>query len=568
MTRRRAPSDRSGLLRLRRRLGSLAGLLLLGYAGLVARAIQLQAIDGEWLAARAEAQHRATLRLRALRGEIVDRNGDLLAISVDAESVAASPRRISDPEGTARILAASLGLRSQELSRRLTRDGSFVWVKRWVTPDEADRVRALALEGVDLVSERRRLYPHGELAAAYLGFAGRDEVGLSGIEFEFDEELRGSARELPALRDARGRRLVAYSGSTEPRDAARLVLALDAKLQHAAERALDRAIERTGARRGSITVLDPRTGDLLVVAERPGFDPNRFWLERPERFRARALTDPFEPGSTLKPFVFAIALQEGAIRLEEEIDCEGGAWRVADRVIHDWKPYDLLTVGDVLVQSSNIGAAKVGARIGPERLVAGLRAFGFGERAGSGFPGESRGVVHSLRATQVVELSTLAFGQGMTATPLQLAVAGAVLANEGLRIAPRIALRLERADGRLEWSTAERIPVLPASVTRDTVSLLREVVERGTGRLARVPDVAVAGKTGTAQKVIDGRYASDRFSASFLGLVPADDPRLVVVVALDEPREPHTGGAAAAPVFGEVAAQAAYRDWLGAGDRG
>jgi cell division protein FtsI (penicillin-binding protein 3) len=459
-------------------------------------------------------------------------------------------------------------MRSTEAIRRLSGRGSFVWIKRWVTPEEAERVRALHLEGVDVVTERRRFYPHSDLASAYLGFAGRDEVGLSGIELAFDSALRGSSSALPARRDARGRKLVAGEGASEARRGARLVLALDAQLQYAAERALDRALERTGARRGSITVLDPWSGDVLVVAERPGFDLNRFWLEGTERFRARSLTDPFEPGSTLKPFVLAVALQSGAVRLEERVDCEEGAWRIADRVIHDWKPYGVLSVRDVVVYSSNIGAAKVGARVGPERLVPGLRTFGFGERTGSGFPGESPGVVRALRAKQVVELSTLSYGQGMSATALQLAVAGSMLANGGRRVEPRVALRLERPDGSYQWPSGRGDRAIPEPIAQETLALLREAVERGTGRLASVPGVSVAGKTGTAQKPLGGGYARDLFTASFLGMVPASSPRLVVMVVLDEPREPHTGGAAAAPVFREVATHAASRVWLAAGERG
>ncbi len=541
---------------------------MLGYAGLLVRAVQLQALDAGWLAARAQAQHRSTVQLGGLRGEILDRHGEPLAMSTNVESVAASPRRISKPHTTAVRLARVLGVQPQDLEERLRMHRSFVWVKRWVTPDEGERIRRLDLEGVDLAVERRRLYPNGDLAASYLGFAGRDEVGLSGLEFAFDGALRGAPSTVPALRDVRGRKLAAWDGDPEAPTRARLILTLDARLQHVAERALDRALARTGAPRGILVALDPWTGDLRAVAERPSFDPNRFWREPPRRFRARAFTDPFEPGSTLKPFLFALALEAGNVPLDTPIDCENGAWRVADRTIHDWKPYGVLRAGDVLVYSSNIGAGKIGATLGSARLVSGLRRFGFGERSGSGFPGESPGIVRSLRTNQVVELATLSFGQGISTTAIQLAAAGATLANGGYRVRPRMARRIEAPMGRYEWPSGRGERILPEAVANQVLGLLREAVERGTGRKAHVPGIAIAGKTGTAQKVVDGRYARDRFVASFLGFVPARSPRLVLVVVLDEPHEPHTGGGAAAPVFRDVVRNAIGQLDLGSGGAG
>jgi cell division protein FtsI (penicillin-binding protein 3) len=542
--------------------------VVLGYAGLLARAVQLQALDAGWLAQRAQAQHRSTLRLGGLRGEILDRHGEPLAMSTNVESVAASPHRISKPHTAAVRMARVLRVRHEELEERLRAGRSFVWVKRWVTPDEGERIRRLDLEGVDLAGERRRLYPNRDLAAAYLGFAGRDEVGLSGLEFAFDGALRGEPSAVPARRDVRGRKLVAWEGDPERPTGARLMLTLDAGLQHVAERALDRALVRTGAPRGILVALDPWSGDLRAVAERPGFDPNRFWRESPRRFRARAFTDPFEPGSTLKPFLFALALEAKTVPLDKPINCENGAWRVADRTIHDWRPHGMLRARDVLVYSSNIGAGKIGMSLGGARLISGLRRFGFGERSGSGFPGESPGVVHSLRANQTVELATLSFGQGISTTAIQLAAAGATLANGGFRVRPRMARRIESPMGRYEWPSGRGERILPEEVAREVLGLLREVVERGTGRQALVSGIPIAGKTGTAQKVVDGGYARDRFVASFLGFVPARSPRLVVVVVLDEPVDPHTGGGAAAPVFRDVVRNAVGQLDLGAGEAG
>jgi cell division protein FtsI (penicillin-binding protein 3) len=526
---------------------------LLGYAVLTARAVQLQSLDAGSLAARAQQQHRATLEVGVRRGDVADRDGDLLAKSATVQSVAASPRRIRDRAGTSRALASVLGLRRASLTKQLATGRSFVWVRRWVTPSQAEAVRALGLEGVELVPERRRFYPNGELAAPYLGFAGRDDVGLSGVELAFEKALRSSPRRVEALRDEFGHKLVRRPDAFAARSNRRLVLALDTHVQHVAERALDRALERSRARHGSLVALDPWTGDVLALAERPAFDPNLFWQASPSAYRARAFSDAFEPGSTLKPFVIAIALETGAVSATQPFDCENGRWRVRDRTIRDYKPHGVLSVHDILRVSSNIGAAKIADRVGSGALADGLRAFGFGAPSGSGFPGEAAGVVRSLRETQAVERANLAFGQGMTATALQLATAGSLLANGGRRVWPRMALRLETDGERLDWPSGIGDRMLSEQTSRRVIEMMVDVVENGTGRAAAIPGYRIAGKTGTAQKVIHGRYSDEHYVASFLGIAPADRPRLVVAVVIDEPQGVRTGGAIAAPVFRELA---------------
>ncbi len=551
MSRRRVTRKMRNVAIQRRRLVILAGLGVLGYAGLGVRAVQLQALDAEWLAARAQAQHRSTVRLDPLRGEIHDRHGTLLAGSAEVESVAASPRRISDARPAAAALARALDLSQKQLRKRLSSGRSFVWIKRWVTPEEADRVRDLGLAGVSLHAERKRFYPSG-LAAAYLGFAGRDGEGLSGLELAFDGALRGSSASLPMLRNAHGQRLIRWKGDANARAGARVVVTLDARLQHYAENLLELALRRTRARHATLVALDPWTGDLLAVAERPTFDPNRFWLEKPSAFRARAFVDVFEPGSTLKPFGVAMAMDAGVVRASDRFDCEQGAWRVGDHVIHDFKPHGALSVHDIITLSSNIGAAKVAEQLGATRLVEGLRAFGFGQSTGSGFPGEAPGILRPLRESQRVERANLAFGQGIAVTALQLAAAGGTLANGGQRVSPRLVLRVEGPGGTVEWPSGLGERVLSEATARRMRNMLQDAVARGTGKAAALPQHAVAGKTGTAQKVVNGSYSKDRFVASFMGLVPAQNPRLVVVVVIDEPQGAHTGGGVAAPVFREL----------------
>jgi cell division protein FtsI (penicillin-binding protein 3) len=531
----------------RRRL-AIAGILATAAWGLLlGRAVQIQALDAEPLARRAAAQHKSRLRLEPLRGEIQDRNGQRLAISADVESIAAFPRAIQDRRRAARRLAVALRLGSGEVADRLSPRRRFVWIKRWVTPVEAERVRRLGLEGVNLLTERKRFYPSRDLAGSLLGFVGHDRKGLSGVELAYDAVLRGRPTELQAVRDAHGALAVRDGRAGEASSGTPLVLALDARLQRFAERALDRALERVRARRGTLLALDPRSGELLAAADRPGFDPNRFWLEQPSRYRAGAFVDAFEPGSTLKPFVVTLALEAGAVRPQDRFDCENGTWRVRDRVLHDYRPHGVLDVRGIVRVSSNIGAAKIAERLGSERLVAGLRRLGFGRRTGSGFPGEVPGRVRTLRETQAVERANLAFGQGMTATAIQLAAIAASLSNGGRRVRPRLT--------RAPRSAPDAEPrLVSAEAARAVMGMMREVVTSGSGRAAALPRHAVAGKTGTAQKIVDGRYSEDRTVASFFGVVPAEDPRLVLVVVLDEPQRPRTGGGAAAPVFREVAA--------------
>ena len=554
MRRRSRKRARSRTAQHRRRLLVLAGIGLCGYGLLLARAVQLQALDADWLARRAARQHETTMHLGPLRGELRDRRGVLLASSAQVDSVAASPRRIEDRRVAARRLANALDLRTRDVYARLAPNRSFAWIKRWVTPEEARRARALGLSGVRLQPERKRFYPSRELAAAYLGFAGRDGDGLAGIELAYDSSLRGSQADLPVLRDARGQRLPHVASGPVRRTGATLVLALDARLQHHAEAALARALERTGARSGAIVALSPRNGDVLAIAQVPGFDPNHFWTASPRSYRSRGVVDAFEPGSTFKPFAVAVALEAGAVTPEDLFDCEDGSWRVRDRRIRDWKPYGVLSVHDIVRLSSNIGMAKIAERVGSRELVAGLRGFGFGQRTGSGFPGESAGVLHDLEERNEVERANLAFGQGISVTALQLAAAGATLANGGTRVQPRIALRLEHGGVRKPFATPSGARVISKRTADTVLGMMRAVVESGTGRAAALPRHSVAGKTGTAQKVVNGRYSQELFVASFLGIVPAVDPAIVIVVMLDEPRRGmHTGGAAAAPVFREVA---------------
>jgi cell division protein FtsI (penicillin-binding protein 3) len=408
--------------------------------------------------------------------------------------------------------------------------------------------------------ERRRFYPNGEMAGALLGFADRDGRGLSGIELAYDRELRGASAEVSARRDAHGNMLPTVASAPAARTGRAVRLAIDVRLQHFAESALAESLRKTGAQHATLVALDPNTGEILALAEAPGFDPNRFWLEDKSLYRARAFVDAFEPGSTLKPFSVALALDAGVVRPSDVFDCEHGRYKIGRRIIRDFHPHDLLTVGDVVRVSSNIGAAKISERLGARPLVDGLRRFGFGDVPGSGFPGEISGSVRELRERQAVERANLSFGQGITVTPVQLVAAMATFANGGRRVTPRL-LAVPRSDG--EAAAIEPGPrVISEQTARAMLAMLRSVVEDGTGTLAALPNVPVAGKTGTAQKVKEGTYSQKDYIASFVGIAPAVNPRFVIGVFVDEPQGLHTGGIVAAPVFREVAAYAL--DQLGA----
>jgi cell division protein FtsI (penicillin-binding protein 3) len=535
------------------RLNVLAGAALLAFWALLARAVQLQTLDAEWLARRAELQGATTLELDALRGSLSDRGGSPLAVSATVESVAASPRLVADRKRAAQALARALRANPRELERKLAQAGSFVWLQRWVTPDAAERVRKLDLPGVHLHRERRRFYPNGSLAGPLLGFADRDGRGLSGLELRFDRELRGAGEKLRVGRDAHGRVLPTQTNAPELRAGRDVTLALDLELQHFAEKALAESLRKTGARHATLVALDPLTGEVLALAESPSFDPNRFWLEDSSAYRARAFVDTFEPGSTLKPFSIALALEAGVTRAEEVFDCENGRYRIGRRTIRDYHPHELLTVRDILRVSSNIGTAKISERLGAKRLVDGLRRFGFGRQTGSGFPGEVGGSVREIREKQAIERANLSFGQGITVTPVQLVAAMAVFANGGTRVTPR----LTRVPPDSALVPGER--AISERTAKLVLQMMRDVVDDGTGKAAALGRIPVAGKTGTAQKVKDGVYSQTDYVASFVGIVPVVNPRFVIGVFIDEPRGIRTGGMVAAPVFREVAGYALDR---------
>ena len=555
----RAPDLR--MLRLRLRIAY--AVLLLGFAGLTLRAAQLT-LAADRSAERGRNQLITALELPPERGRIVDREGVELALTVGIASVYAVPSEIVDPAATAAQLAGLLDVDADALRERLGRQRPFVFLKRWLDDERAEQVRALELAGIGTVTEPRRAYPHGTLAAGLLGFANIDGEGARGIEQMENVWLKGRPSRVAVERDARGRLLLGPGLDRHATAGGDVALTLDRKLQASAETALAEGIAAYRASGGIVVAMDPREGDLLAVAESPGFDPNHFRTLPFEKTRARAFTDVVEPGSTFKTFVIAAALEAGAVTPGEVFDLRGGL-RVPGKTIRDLHPKPILDVTGILRVSSNVGAVKIGQKVGATRHHETLGRFGFGRRSGSGFPGESSGLLRPVERWRPVDAATATFGHGISVTPVQLAAAIGALGNGGVWVPPRLLQARRARDGG--WQTlplGARHRAVSSETAAEVLDMLTGVVhvEGGTGRRARLRGVPVAGKTGTAQKLDpDGRYSQSRYIAWFVGLAPAHDPQVAIVVAIDEPQGVRTGGMVAAPVFAKVAA--AYLTQIG-----
>lgn len=555
-------------LSMRRRIAFLACFPLLLAVFVLYKAFDLQVLQSVELERQARRHYLRKLKFSPKRGTIKDRHGADLAVSVDTDSVFADlqvfRKHRGDPQQAAAALSALVGVDAALLQRRLSSDRDFVWIKRRVSPKAALAVRQLGLQGVAVQPEAKRYYPNLQLAAHVLGFADIDGKGIEGLERNLDERLRGVEPSLPAVHDRRGR-IVFSKQLLEGRSAEgdEVTLTLDKTMQHIAEKELELAVGTFEARAGSIVVMDPRNGELLAMANYPTFNPNDPGASPPQNRRNRAVTDRFEPGSTIKPFTVAGALAQGAIRAHAEIDCEHGRWQVGTDWVHDTHHWDSLTPSQVLAQSSNIGTAKIGLALGRAGLYRTLRSFGFGETSGLPLPGEAVGKLRDYRRWYDIDAATISFGQGMSATSLQLTTAMAAFANGGKLMQPTLVKRVRDARGDLveEAVPTVRRRVVPERIAALLSDMLTGVTEPdGTGFEAAVEGYLVAGKTGTAQKAdyARGGYAKGKWYSSFVGYAPAEAPRLVVTVVLDEPVIAHSGGQVAAPAFRRVMEQSLH----------
>lgn len=527
------------------------------FAGLCVRAFWLQIIDQERLGSIASGEIRMLVEVPARRGIIFDRNHEELAVSLDTVSVYAHPKAVKDSAKAARELAKLLKVNSRTLRRKLASSRSFVWLKRRIDTTNAAEIRELKIKGVGLIHEPKRFYPNGRLACHVLGFAGLDAKGLEGLERGQDKLLRGEGQRLTAYRDALGRRInISSDVETSLPEGSHIILTLDKHIQYAAEKALAKAVTKYKAKAGQVIVMSPQTGEILAMASLPAFNPNVFGKSRRETYRNRSVTDIYEPGSTFKVFVAAAALASHKVSLDQKFDCENGAWRMGGRTIHDTHEYGELDLAEIVKVSSNIGAAKVAQAMGPQALYNALTIFGFGSRTGVDLPGEARGILRAPESWRPVEMANIAFGQGVSITPIQLVQAMAAVANGGVMMRPHVVKAILDSQSRV---VSENEPeavrrVMGAREAHILVDMLRAVTaEGGTGTLARVGTLPVAGKTGTAQKIKPGGgYSHTEYMSSFIGFVPADDPKVVTLVLIDTPYKQHYGGVVAGPAFAEV----------------
>jgi len=545
------------LTALRTRTLILAAVLALAFAGLASRLGWLMIVKRAELAGLAERQYSRTIALYGARGPIVDRHGAPLATSTPAESLFAQPRAVGDPVRVSAALAPILEVPERELHAQLTSGKSFVWLRRKLAPDVAARVRALGEPGLGFVDEPLRLYPNRELAAHVLGFEGA-EGGLEGVERAWNDALAGTPGRAIVGRDALGREVVTQRVLTPPAPGRGVMVTLDRTIQYLAEREIDAAYRRTQAKGAMAVAMDPRTGDLLALALRPTFNPNAFLnVASRDVWRNRAITDPFEPGSTFKVILAAAALDEGVVRPDDRIWAENGKLTIARTTIHDWKKFGWLSFSEVLQNSSNVGSMKVGLALGQDRYHRYMTAFGFGAPTGVGLAGESRGVLRDPQRWSLLSLPTMSIGQEVSVTALQMLAAFGAVANGGILMQPRVVKAEFDAEGHEVSRVAPRAVrrVISAETARTLSRLLVQVVEHGTGHFAAVPGYEVGGKTGTAQKLDPAtrRYSRAPGVLSFIGFVPADAPRLVLLVLLDEPKNEKWGSEAAAPIFSAIA---------------
>ena len=524
----------------------LMALLILGSFGvLIGRAFYLQTLNNDFLQEKGESRYRRDIEISASRGRIADRHGDVLAISTPMKSIWAIPPATTLTPVQARQLAALLETDVKQLTRKLDTDKTFVFLRRQIPPAVADQVAALKLPGIGQDKEYRRFYPTGEMTAHMVGFTGVDDKGLEGVELAFHRQLLGQPGSRSVIKDRRGQIVEDVGSIKPPQDGKEIRLALDSKIQYLAYSHLKQAIADNNAKAGGVVVLDVRTGEILALANWPTYNPNNREGLSGSQLRNRAVTDTFEPGSTLKPFTIALGIEAGKVRSDTIINCAPGRLTIGNATISDAHPHGALSVAEVIQKSSNVGAAKIAAMLPSQKMWQMFDDVGFGQVPRLGFPGEVSGRVRPWKNWRPIEQATMAYGHGISVSLIQLARAYTAFARDG----DVLPLSLTQ----VESSTPSGMAVFSPKTAREVRSMLEmAVLPGGTAPKAQIPGYRVAGKTGTAHKLVGGRYAN-KYVSSFVGFAPASDPRLIVAVMIDEPGAgKHYGGDVAAPVFASV----------------
>lgn len=529
------------------------------FSAIVARAVDLHLFKGPWLSQKADGQVKRSVKSLGERGIIFDANMGKMALSIDVTSIGAHPDQIKDVAATSRDLAKALMLDRNDLVKKLSSNTPFVWIERHVTPKKVEMVEALNLDGIVFKSERSRFYPNKTMAAQIVGFSGVDGRGLEGVEFYYDRILEGQQAQFRVIRDALGRGLGLEIDEEIDHSGKNLILTIDRRIQYIAETALAEAVTQNGAKNGIVVVMSPKTGAILAMAHYPFINPNSYNQFAKDKWRNRAITDPYEPGSTLKIFSAAAALESGVSGPHSIYYCENGSYRIGRNVVHDTRPYKFLSLEQIIQVSSNIGTVKLSENIGSKNLYDTLKNFGFGERTGIDCPGETPGMLSPYQRWTKIDNAAIAFGQGISVSAIQLITAVSAIANDGILMKPYVVQAITDKNGAMiEKFNPQPVRRAVSSETAEAIRKMMAMVteQGGTGTKAAIEGYKVGGKTGTAQKIDEnGTYARGKYLSSFVGFVPVENPEAAILVMIDEPQKAHYGGVVAAPVFKKIALQ-------------
>jgi cell division protein FtsI (penicillin-binding protein 3) len=542
-----------------RRTLVVTGFIVFWMLAIGARLVYLQVTLHDWLTDRAHKQQQDAIATGFERGQLVDREGRQLARSIETQSIFVAPDEINDVECAGWQLNLATGIDRSTLVKQITEaknaNRRFLWIARRLPIEQNEKIAALRFPGIYTRAEPKRFYPNGSLAAHVLGFVGIENVGLGGIEQSFNEKISGEEGKLFLETDRRGHAYESFE--VQPKAGQNIVLTLDQMVQFRTEQALTSAVEQSHAKSGMAIALDPRNGEILALANAPTFDPNNVNGSKPETRTNQALQYIYEPGSTFKIVAYSAAIEKGLAKPDDKIDCQMGQITVAKRVIHDHHPFGVLTLTEALAKSSNVGAIKLGLRVGDSSMFDFIKLYGFGARTGVELPGETGGILNPLKRWQPSSIGSIAMGQEIGVTPLQVAAAFATIANGGIRIAPHLVREIRSGNGVVSRPTPEQHRVISESTANAMKGMLEGVTLNGTATKAQLDGYTAAGKTGTAQKIDPKtkRYSATKYVASFVGFAPVSNPAIVIIVVIDEPAGSHHGGDVAAPVFRAIAEQ-------------
>jgi cell division protein FtsI (penicillin-binding protein 3) len=522
-----------------------------------AKAFYLQVYHSPWLSQKASSQYEKFLKSSGKRGTVYDRNLREMAVTVDVASIAARPSEIKNLQSTSKALARALKTDYRKINQILKSKSPFVWIKRQASPKETEAVSALGLDGIEFVPERNRFYPNKTLASQALGFTGLDGYGLEGVEFAYDRYLRGSDNNLTVFKDALGQVFDEKQKNGARIDGHSIILTIDRTVQYIAENALAEGVKEYSAQSGMAIVMEPQTGAILAMAHYPFFNPNAYTDFNKELWRNRAITDPFEPGSTMKIFSAAAAIESGNVKAHDIFYCENGSYKIGRNVVHDIKKHGWLSLQQIIKYSSNIGAVKLSEKLGPEKLYLMFRRFGFGDKTGIDSPGETTGSLSHYQSWTTVDTGSIAFGYGISVSALQLITAVSAIANDGILMKPYFVQAITDESGQpLKQFQPQPIRrVIKEQTARTIKAIMKTVITSGgTGTNAALENYTVCGKTGTTRKLDEsGTYSDSKHIASFVGFTPAEKPQLAILVVIDEPQGQNYGGTVAAPVFRRIA---------------